>query len=64
MGSKLYTRPKYKKNVKSTNGLLRYVHTCKILTILLSCPSPKLIAILEDNVITCLDLPLEKKSIS
>ncbi len=66
MKSRLYTCPRCRKDIKSTSDLTRYVNAWKIPIILPSCPISKSIAILKDNTINCLDLPLDnnEKSIS
>lgn len=51
--------PRYKKDIKSTSNLTRYVNACKISIILPSCQSSILALILEYNPTNYLHLPLD-----
>ena len=55
--SRLYPCPRYKKNVKSTSGLKRYVNVCRIPIILLSHQPSNPKPILDYNIINLLNLP-------
>lgn len=57
MQCRLYAYLRYRKNVKCTSGLTRYVNFCKITIILPSCQPFTLALILESNTINHLDLP-------
>lgn len=57
MKSRLYLRSRYKKSVKSTNGLTRYVNICKISNFLPYCQFLNLKPVLDYNIINLLDLP-------
>lgn len=60
MESQLYAYLKYKKSVKFTSDLTRYINACKILITLLNCQllNPKLV--LDYFITNLLDLQLNK----
>ncbi len=66
MESRLYTCPRFGKDVKSTSGLTRHVNACKIPITLPSCQSSTPTLILEYNMTNHPDLPSDyfKKDIS
>lgn len=66
MESRLYVCLRCGKNVKSINGLTKYVNVCKIQIILLYYQPLKLTLILENNMNNCPNLPSDnnKENIS
>ena len=61
---RLYMCPRYRKGIKSTNCLTKYVNAYKILMTMPSYQLSKSTATLEDNMTYCPDLQLDEKGIS